>query len=205
MKKLTSYKPEGYGGCMIWIILVMTVALLSCNRKLHTEKTETHEVEDKSSTVDSLNRIIKTWANAYEELLKTTNSTGVVFESIPCDSSLIPCDSTYRWANRISGPSNKITISPDGTKIFEGRIKSYRDDATKLESKIFSMQGTIDSLNQLVKKDTTHHEQSAVVVVRRVKTSFTPLAIWVLLIAGWLMWANERFKFITIPFLNRKK
>lgn len=191
MKKLTSYKPEGYGGCMIWIVLVMTVALLSCNRKLHTEKTETHEVEDKSSTVDSLNRIIKTWANAYEELLKTTNSTGVVFESQPCDT--------------VTKIINKITVAPDGTKTFEGNIKSYKDDKT-LESKISAArQWAIDSMSRLVKKDTTHHEQSAVVVVRTVKTSFTPLAIWVLLIAGWLMWANERFKFITIPFLNRKK
>lgn len=171
------------------LIFITLVIAVSCNRKLHTEKTETHEVTDKSSTVDSLNRIIKTWANAYEELLKTTNSTGVVFESIPCDT--------------VTKIINKITVAPDGTKTFEGNIKSYKDDKT-LESKISAArQWAIDSMSRLVKKDTTHHEQSAVVVVRTVKSSFIPLWMWIVLGIVGLLWINERFSIFKIPFITR--
>lgn len=175
------------------LIFITLVIAVSCNRKLHTEKTETHEVTDKSSTVDSLNRIIKTWANAYEELLKTTNSTGVVFESIPCD--------TVKTGKQ--NVPNKITVSPDGTKTFEGNIKSYKDDKT-LESKISAArQWAIDSMSRLVKKDTTHHEQSAVVVVRTVKSSFIPLWMWIVLGIVGLLWLNERLSLFKIPFITR--
>lgn len=175
------------------IIVIALTALCSCNRKLHTENTETHQVDDSGHISDSLIRVIKTWSDSYEELLKTTNSTGVVFESIPCDSA------------KVGGSGMPhILIKPDGTKEFSGPIKSYKDDATKLQHTIFSMQGTIDSLNRLQKKDTTHHEASAVVVVRNVKTSFTPLWVWLALGAAIFFWINERFNVFKIPFLTKK-
>jgi hypothetical protein len=175
---------------LLTIVLICT--LFSCNRKSQTQKSETHEVNDQSKTVDSLSRVIKTWSDSYEELLKTTNSTGVVFEKMPCDSGM----------NIPSMPH--IIIRPDGTKEFSGPIKSYKDDASKYQRTISSLQGTIDSLNQVIKKDTSHHEASAVVVVKTVKSTFIPVWMWVILIVAGLLWLNERFRFITIPFLNRK-
>lgn len=196
-KKKYDREKDGYGGCLVWFIPIIAMLLLSCNRKLHTEKTETKSSDTHVVNTDSIIQVNKTLSEAYEELLKTTNSTGVVFESIPCDSG------------RIGGAGmphlvNKITVAPDGTKTFEGAIKSYKDDVTKFQQRIFAQQETIDSLNQLVKKDTTHHEQSAVVVVRNVKTSFTPLWVWLALGAAIFLWLNERFRFINIPFLTRK-
>lgn len=158
------------------LILITLVIAAGCTRKVHTEKTEDRSSDTQMHYIDSINKVNRTLSEAYEELLKTTNSTGVVFESTPCDTG-------WGYSVAVPDPPNKITISPDGTKTFEGNIKSYKDDATKLHSRIFSMQETIDSLKQVTIKDTSHHEQSSVVVVRTIKTTFIPWWIW-LIIAG---------------------
>lgn len=175
------------------ILLIVLTALLSCNRKLHTEKTETHEVNDQSHIVDSLTKVVKTWSDAYEELLKTTNSTGVVFESIPCDTS----------KNETANIPHVI-IKPDGTKEFSGPIKSYKDDQSTYKKIADVRKFVIDSMNRLQKKDTSHHEASSVVVLKTVKTTYIPLWIWIILIVAGLLWLNERFRFVTIPFLTKK-
>jgi hypothetical protein len=175
------------------IIVISLTALLSCNRKAHTERTQTHEVTDQSKTVDSLNKVVKTWSDAYEELLKTTNSTGVVFESMPCDSA------------KIGGAGMPhVIIKPDGTKEFSGPIKSYKDDASKYQRTIFSMQGTIDSMNQLIKKDTAHHEASTETMVRTVKIVTYPIWLVILGPLFFLLWLNERFSIKKIPFITKK-
>lgn len=178
-------------------IILLPVILFSCNRKLHTEKTETKSSDTKVVNVDSVIQVNKTLSEAYEELLKTTNSTGVVFESSPCDTI----------TGKIGGAGmphiNKITVAPDGTKTFEGAIKSYKDDATKYQRTIFSMQETIDSLNQVIKKDSANHQQSQVATTRTVKVVAFP---WWLIAAGiifFLLWLNERFSLFKIPFITR--
>jgi hypothetical protein len=188
------------GGCAIFpliIILILICALFSCTRKVHTEKTQASSSDTQVVNSDSIIAVNKTLSEAYEELLKTTNSTGVVFESIPCDTAKI--------AGSVPKPINKITVSPDGTKTFEGNIKSYKDDATKLQSRIFSLEETNDSLRRVTKKDTSHHEQSSVVVVRNVKTTSIPIWMWVILIAAGLLWINERFNIVKIPFITKKQ
>jgi hypothetical protein len=171
------------------VLIFIALFLFSCNRKVHTEKTEDGSSDTQMHYIDSINQVNRTLSEAYEELLKTTNSTGVVFESQPCDT--------------VTKVVNKIIVAPDGTKTFEGNIKSYKDDATKLQSKIFSLQETNDSLMRVSKKDTSHHEQSSVVVVRNVKTTSIP---WYLIAAGiifFLLWLNERFSLFKIPFITR--
>lgn len=177
-------------------IVLLSVILFSCTRKVHTEKTQTSSSDSQMRYIDSINQVNRTLSEAYEELLKTTNSTGVVFETQPCDTIRIPGKPAV---------SNKITVSPDGTKTFEGNIKSYKDDATKLQSRIFSMHETIDSLKRVTIKDTSHHEQSAVVVVRNVKSTFIPVWMWIILGIVGALWINERFRLLYIPFLTRKK
>lgn len=179
------------------IAILLSVFIFSCTRKVHTEKTEDRSRDAQMHYIDSINKVNRTLSEAYEELLKTTNSTGVVFESIPCDTSKI--------VGSVPRVPNKITVSPDGTKTFEGNIKSYKDDATRLHKRIFEQQETIDSLNSLVKKDASHHEQSAVVVVRNVKSTFIPVWMWIVLAIVGVLWINERFKLFNIPFLTRKK
>lgn len=199
MKKLTNYKQGtkgGYGGCAVWFIPLIAMLLISCNRKLHTEKSETKSSDTKVINVDSVIQVNKTLSEAYEELLKTTNSTGVVFESMPCDSAKI-------GGAGMPHVINKITVAPDGTKTFEGAIKSYKDDAAAYQRAIFTLHGTIDSLARLVKTDTSHHEQSHIEIVRTVKTSFIPLWMWIVLAIVGILWINERFSLFKIPFITR--
>jgi hypothetical protein len=171
------------------LILITLVIAVGCTRKVHTEKTQTSSSDTQMHYIDSINHVNRTLSEAYEELLKTTNSTGVVFESQPCDT--------------ITKVVNRIIVAPDGTKTFEGNIKSYKDDATKLESRIFALEETNDSLRRVTKKDISHHEQSSVVVVRNVKSTFIPVWIWILLAIVGLLWINERFSLFKIPFLTR--
>lgn len=170
-------------------IILLSTILFSCTRKVHTEKTEDRSIDTQIHYIDSINQVNRTLSEAYEELLKTTNSTGVVFESQPCDT--------------ITKVVNKIIVAPDGTKTFEGNIKSYKDDATKLHSRIFSMQETIDSLNRVTKKDNSHHEQSSVVVVRNVKSTFIPVWMWIILAIVGVLWINERFSLFKTPIITR--
>lgn len=199
MKKLTNYKQGekgGYGGCAIWFIPLIAMLLISCNRKLHSEKTENKSSDTKVVNVDSIIQVNKTLSEAYEELLKTTNSTGVVFESIPCDSAKI-------GGSGMPHVINKVTVAPDGTKTFEGNIKSYKDDISTYQRTILSLHSTIDSLARLIRSDTSHHEQSTVTVVRTVKSTFIPLWMWVILIIVGVLWINERFSLFRIPFITR--
>lgn len=171
------------------LIVVILVIAASCTRKVHTEKTEDRSSDIQMHYIDSINQVNRTLSEAYEELLKTTNSTGVVFESQPCDT--------------ITKVINKIIVAPDGTKTFEGNIKSYKDDATKLQSRIFSMQETIDSLNSLVKKDASHKEVIHTETVRTVKTTYIPWWMWLILIIVGVLWINERFSIFKIPIITR--
>lgn len=180
---------------MKYILLAAFVMLLfSCYRKVHTQRTEASSSDTQASYVDSIKQVNKTLSEAYEELLKTSNSTGVVFESVPCDSG------------KIGGAGMPhVIIRPDGSKEFSGPIKSYRDD-NETTKQISSLRQENQSLKeQLNKKDTSSHEQSSVVVVRDVKSTYIPWWMYLLLIISGALWLNERFRFITIPFLNRKK
>lgn len=181
------------GGCAIAlpVLILIVVLLFSCTRKVHTEKTEDRSSDTQMKYIDSINQVNRTLSQAYEELLKTTNSTGVVFESQPCDT--------------VTKVVNKIIVAPDGTKTFEGNIKSYKDDATKLEQRIFALQETNDSLSQLVKKDTSHQEVVHIETVRTVKSTFIPVWMWVIPAILFVLWFNERFRLFNIPFLTRKK
>ena len=179
---------------LLYIFLICT--LFSCTRKVQTQKTQTSSSDTQVVNTDSIIEVNKTLSQAYEDLLKTTNSTGVVFETIPCDSAKIGGAGMPHYINR-------VIVSPNGTKTFEGNIKSYKDDASKYHRTIFSMQETIDSLNQLIKTDTTHHEQSAIVVTRTVKSTFIPIWLWIVLAIVGALWLNERFSIFKIPFITR--
>lgn len=171
------------------IAILLSVLIFSCTRKVHTEKTEDRSRDSQMHYIDSINQVNRTLSEAYEELLKTTNSTGVVFESQPCDT--------------ITKVVNRIIVAPDGTKTFEGNIKSYKDDAARFQRTIFSQQQTIDSLNKLVKKDTSHQEVIHTETVRTVKSTFIPVWIWVILSILFALWVNERFSLFKIPFITR--
>lgn len=180
---------------LLYIVLICTL-LFSCTRKLHTEKTVDTSSATQAHKIDSISQVNKTLSEAYEELLKVTNSTGVVFESIPCDSAKI-------GGSGMPHVINKVTVSPDGTKTFEGNIKSYKDDATKYQRTIFSMQETIDSLNSVIKSDTSHHEQSHTEIIRTVKSTFIPIWLWIVLAIVGALWLNERLSIFKIPFITR--
>lgn len=170
-------------------IVLLSVILFSCTRKVHTEKTEDRSSDTQMRYIDSVNLVNRTLSEAYEELLKTTNSTGVVFETQPCDT--------------ITKIVNKIIVAPDGTKTFEGNIKSYKDDATKLHSRIFSMQETIDSMSELLTAYAHNKYQSHTETVKTVKSTFIPVWLWVVLAIVGALWLNERFSLFKIPIITR--
>lgn len=179
---------------LLYIVLICTL-LFSCTRKLHTEKTVDTSSDSQAHKIDSISQVNKTLSEAYEELLKVTNSTGVVFESVPCDSAKI-------GGAGMPHVINKVTVSPDGTKTFEGNIKSYKDDKT-LDSKISAARKqVIDSLNSLVKSDSSHHEQSHIETIRTVKSTFIPIWLWIVLAIVGALWLNERFSIFKIPFIT---
>lgn len=186
---------------MKYILLALSAMLmLSCTRKLHTQKTVDTSSDTQAHYIDSVSQVNKTLSEAYEELLKTTNSTGVVFETGPCDT-----------VTRVAGATmprviNRIVVSPDGTKTFEGNIKSYKDDITTYQRTILSLHSTIDSLARMIKSDTSHHEQSHIETVKTVKVSSTPLWLWIGFFLGivfFILWINERFSIFKIPFITR--
>jgi hypothetical protein len=94
----------------VWIgfvIIVIALFLFGCTRKVHTEKTQTSSSDTRVVNSDSIIAVNKTLSEAYEELLKTTNSTGVVFESIPCDTAKI-AGSVPKPVNKITGGGSKV-------------------------------------------------------------------------------------------------
>jgi hypothetical protein len=175
-------------------IILLFCILFSCTRKVHTEKTQTSSSDTRVVNSDSIIAVNKTLSEAYEELLKTTNSTGVVFESQPCDTAKIGAAGVPR-----------VTIKPDGTKEFSGPIVRYNDNSQFIAKIIKRYDQIIDSMSRVTKKDTSHHEQSAVVVVRNVKSTFIPVWIWIVMAVVGLLWINERFNIVKIPFITKKQ
>lgn len=176
---------------MIKYLPLLLIILFSCTRKLHTSRTTTTESNTVTAKYDSLNEIIRTLSSAYEELLASKSSLGVTFDTTPCDSGM----------NITTMP--RIVEHADGSREFIGRIKSYQSDVSKYQRAIFSMQARYDSLLSVSRVDSSHHEASAVVVVRKVKSSFIPWWIIVLAVVAGLLWVNERFRVFKVPLLTK--
>ncbi len=179
-----------YLSLMRYILILFTILLFSCNRKLHTERTVTNESDTRIVNTDSLNEVIRTYREAYESLFNSQSGTEVTFN----------CPDTGKVGG--SGMPHVI-IRPDGTKEFTG-VSSFRDNASVTQRISSLREHLIDSMSRLLRTDTSHHEASAVVVVRDVKTSFTPIWVWCLLLLFAALWLNERFGFVKVPLLTRR-
>lgn len=180
-----------------FLIIIAAVALFSCNRKINLQQTKVTVDSSYIHKYDSTVEVNKTLSEAYESLLQTTNSTDVVFECPPCDSGKI-------GGSGMPHVISKITVDSKGNKVFEGAIKSYREAASVMERKYFSLTQSYDSLaakkTELENNYSKLQEQKSKVV----KSTFIPIWLWIVLVIAGLLWLNERFSIVKIPFLTKK-
>lgn len=184
----------------VWIgfvIIMLALALFSCNRKMQTHWIKTGVDSSYLRKYDSTVDVNKTLSEAYESLLQTTNSTDVVFECPPCDSGKVSAQGMPHIINR-------VTVDSKGNKVFEGSIKSYREAASVMEKRYYSLTQSYDSL--AAKKSELENNYSKLEEKKNkvVKSTFIPIWLWIVLIIAGLLWLNERFSIIKLPFLTKK-
>jgi hypothetical protein len=178
------------------LILITLVIAVGCNRKVNIQTSRTEVDSSMARKVDSITQVNKTLSEAYESLLQTSNSTGVVFESIPCDTIRIP------GAPRII---NRVIVSPDGTKTFEGAIKSYKDESASWQRWAYQWKSSYDSLSLLTDSLALDYKKLQEQKSKVVKVVTIP---WWLIVGGLIflaLWINERFDLFKIPFLTKNK
>lgn len=199
MKKLTNYKEGnkgGYGGCLVWFIPIIAFLVISCNRKMNLQTNKVSVDSTIYHKYDSVVEVNKTQSEAYESLLQTANSTGVVFESTPCDTGKI-------GGSGMPHVINKITVAPDGTKTFEGNIKSFNDNQVKHEEKRETKVNEYKELQERHNQLISSYAKEVSTKDKRVKNTGLP---WWLIACGiifFLLWANERFSVFKIPIITR--
>lgn len=170
--------------------LILVMVFTRCSRKLHTERTETNTEDTSKRTIDSLSQVTKTLSDAYESLLQSQTSTEVtVNEGTP------PAGMPHILS--------EVTVHPDGSKTIKGGTIVYRDNALTTQRLSAMRLWVIDSMNRVVKADTSHHAESTVATVRTVKSTFIPVWIWIILGIAGLLWLNERFGIVKIPLLTK--
>lgn len=169
------------------IVIIIAVLLFGCNRKLHTEKTETHNATGESHAVDSLTKVVKTLSEAYESLLQSTSSSEIIVHT-----------------DTVIKVISEVTVNPDGSKTVKGGTITYRDNTATSQRLTMLRQQVIDSMNHLVRKDTVYMKSDNIETIKTVKTTSTPLLLWLVVVALACLWINERFTLFKIPFLTKK-
>jgi hypothetical protein len=175
-------------------IVILICILLSCNRKVNLQQTKTIIDSTYKGKFDSTVEVIKTLSQAYESLLQSTSNSDVVFETTPCPDG--KGDTVTRIINR-------VTIDSKGNKVYEGQIKSFRESASVMEKKYYSLTQSYDSL--AAKKAEVEKNYSLLQVEKKkvVKSTFIPIWLWIVLAIVGLLWINERFSIFQIPFITR--
>lgn len=185
--------------CAGVVIVILALFLFGCSRKVQIQTATTKIDSTSIHKIDSLTEVNHTLSQAYESLLATNNNTDVVFECPPCDSN------GHVSAAGMPHVFNRIIVDSKGNKTFEGAIKSYREAASSIEKKLFTLNESYDSLSHhndsLAKDNKFLHEELTKKSTTRAAT--LPIIIWIGLIAFGLLWINERFQIFRIPFVTK--
>jgi len=180
---------------LLYIALVCT--LFSCTRKMNLQQSKTIVDSSYKHKYDSTTEIIKTLSQAYESLLQSTSNSDVVFETTPCDSGRI-------GGSGLPHIINKVTIDSKGNKTYEGQIKSFRESASVMETKYYSLTQSYDSLAAKKSELENNYTKLQETKSKVVKSTFIPIWLWIVLVIAGLLWINERFSIVKIPFLTKK-
>jgi hypothetical protein len=180
------------------VIIFIALALFSCNRKMNFQQTKVTVDSSYKHKYDSTIEVNKTLSEAYESLLQSTSNSDVVFETTPCPDS-----------GKIGGAGlphiiNRVIIDKEGNKTYEGQIKSFRESASVMERKYYSLTQSYDSLNakkiELENNYSKLQEQKNKVVTVKVFPWYWAVFCFLFV----FLWLNERFSLIKIPFLTKK-
>lgn len=185
----------------VWIgfaIIILALFLFSCNRKVNLQQSKVTIDSSYRHKYDSTVDVNKTLSEAYESLLQSSSNSDVEFETTPCP------DSGKIGGSGLPHIINRVTIDSKGNKIYEGQIKSFRESASVMERKYYSLTQSYDSLaakkTELENNYSKLQEQKSKVV----KSTFIPVWLCIVLIISGLLWLNERFSIVKIPFLTKK-
>lgn len=180
---------------LLYIFLICT--LFSCTRKMNLQQSTTIVDSSYKHKYDSTTEIIKTLSQAYESLLQSTSNSDVVFETTPCDSGKVS-------AQGMPHIINKVTIDSKGNKVYEGQIKSFRESASIMERKYYTLTQSYDSLAAKKTELENNYSKLQETKSKVVKSTFIPIWLWIVLVIAGLLWLNERFSIVKIPFLTKK-
>jgi hypothetical protein len=173
--------------------LPLLLLIISCRSTRHIETTISRTDSLSAHRLDSAAAVNRLLIESYENLLQSKSATVVEFDTIYCPP-------VVGFPTEI----NRIKVRPDGSIEAEGRIKSVSASNESLQSTISSLRDSVSQLVRLVKTDTAAVSRETKATVKDVKRNGIPFRGWLIIGLLGLLWLNERFRFVVVPFLNRK-
>lgn len=150
---------------------------ISCNRKAHVQTSTTEVDSSYKAKYDSSVQVNKTLSEAYESLLQANSSTDVLFECPDCPNGNI-------GGSGMPHVVSKITVDSKGNKTFEGAIKSYREAASVIERKYYTLTESYDSLSNAKAELEKNYSLLEKKKDKVVKQTVFPWYFWLIVVAG---------------------
>lgn len=171
------------------LFIALIICLYSCHTSRETIKTVIQIDSTAYHKFDSLHSAYRLDSIAYENTISLLNQNAITFDCPPCDSS----DKTV------------ITFDSAGViRRIEGRVKSIKTQSDFNQKEAIHWKQLYDSLTHVERKDSVTVKTNIIYKDKIVKKQFIPWWIWVLLIIAGLLWLNERFNIVKIPFITKK-
>lgn len=172
------------------IIFLISILLYSCHTSRDVVKTVVKIDSTAYHKFDSLHEAYKLDSIAYENTISLLNQNNITFECPPCDSTGEPTIITFDSAGVI--------------RRIEGRVKSIKTQSDFNQKEAIHWKSLFDSLTHVERKDSVTVKTEIKYQEKVIKKTFIPWWLWVLLILAGILWLNERFGIVKIPFLNKK-
>ncbi len=164
--------------------LPLLLLFFSCRPTKEIIKTEIRIDSSAVHKYDSLYHAYKLDSTAYENTISLLNQNNVTFECPPCDSS-----------------GNNTIVEFDSMGVIrrvEGRIKSLKTQSNYSQKEAANWKHLYDSLSHVERKDSVTVSTEIEYREKIVKRSFIPWWLWILVIAGFALYINKKFKILPI-------
>ena len=177
---------DGYGGCMLTLILpILIITSIGCRVSRNTQTS--HVAVDSAVThvKDSMGAISRSIEQKYQQRIQELVNSSVVFETQPCPDTKplremldsigkVNYDLFIRKDSIIRALQNKVTVSANGAISASGQIKSVTVSNSRLMEENASLSQRNDSLWRVVDSQRVSLNKQVDTKVKVVEKKFIP-------------------------------
>jgi hypothetical protein len=202
---------------LIVALILLLFTLFSCRTVKESTSTRINTDSLVTHVKDSLTRVHTSEVTELKKMIEEMTSAGVTFVTVDScperESVLALLDSAGKerykaieLAAKVKELSSKVTISEKGAITAEGKIKAAYFTSSRMESELFRVEKTNDSLRHVIETDSIKYaKQIAQEANKKKKSSFPWWMVWaagaVGVVVGWI--AKSRLSILKLKGMNK--